>query len=660
MESKGIVLSLADVQALRKAGFTPKGTLMQGASQGYAEGGDVPDPNQVSPEIQMMLDRGQFAFSGATPSTLSFAGPTGSDTAQGSLTAGDVEEATVEAPVPVAEDTVKESPFDRFRRRKQEETATVATPTTPAPTVFDVTKAAQAEGAALATAQQAAAPEKPDLATVEAALASDEVKAYLEEFRAAEGEIEANNLVQAAISDPNTLTQLQLEAAQIAKPVQVADVADRTLQQGELIEGTGVEQAKIDELVSQIKAETAEPSELATVQGQLAKLTADFDTKNPPAWAAGALRNATAQMAARGIASSSIAGQAILQATFEAATPIAAADAATVAAFEQQNLSNRQQSAILAAQQRAQFLGQEFDQKFQTKVANAARISEIANLNFNADVQIALENARLAQSTDIANLNAANAKVLADAAAMSNMDLANLNNRQQAAVANAKAFLDMNMANLNNEQQANIFKAQGVVNAMLSDQAAENVARNLNTTNENQLNQFFTQIEANVAQFNTAQANAIAQSNVSEINAIKRFNAEQENALKIAYDRNQTAISQARISANASIQSTQISAAAQTAAASLRAQADRDIAAAANETRITLTEMEQAFQRESDILAMSYDTMTSNADKAFELVKLDLAGQISLEAAQYQIDAAEDLATKKALADIAVGLIGLG
>ena len=40
---------------------------------------------------------------------------------------------------------------------------------------------------------------------------------------------------------------------------------------------------------------------------------------------------------------SSIAGQALIQATMESALPIAQADARTVATFEAQNLSNRQQ-----------------------------------------------------------------------------------------------------------------------------------------------------------------------------------------------------------------------------------------------------------------------------------------------------------------------------
>ena len=81
-----------------------------------------------------------------------------------------------------------------------------------------------------------------------------------------------------------------------------------------------------------------------------------------------------------------------------------------------QNLSARQQVAVLTAQQRAQFLGQEFDQEFQTRVLNAARVADIADMNFNADVQIALENARLTQTVELANLNNRQALVIAKAA----------------------------------------------------------------------------------------------------------------------------------------------------------------------------------------------------------------------------------------------------
>ena len=119
-----------------------------------------------------------------------------------------------------------------------------------------------------------------------------------------------------------------------------------------------------------------------------------FDDGQTPAWAAGSMRKATAIMNQRGLGASSMAGQAIIQAAMEAALPIAQIDA-----------GNKQQMALFKAEQRAKFLGIEFDQKFQAKVMNAAKVSEVANMNFSAEQQIALENSRAANTMELSNLN---------------------------------------------------------------------------------------------------------------------------------------------------------------------------------------------------------------------------------------------------------------
>ena len=187
------------------------------------------------------------------------------------------------------------------------------------------------------------------------------------------------------------VTEAQGNAILIDNPVQ------RQIQQGELISGAADAQTAA-QFTEQVQAAEATPSTQATVQGQLAQLTANFDATNPPAWAAGAMRNATAKMAARGLgASSSLAGQAIVQATIEAALPIAQADALLWHSLRHRTLSNRQQRAMLAAQQRAQFMGQEFDQEFQARVQNAAVSADIANQNFTAEQQVQLENSRVCQ-----------------------------------------------------------------------------------------------------------------------------------------------------------------------------------------------------------------------------------------------------------------------
>ena len=320
----------------------------------------------------------------------------------------------------------------------------------------------------------------------------------------------------------------------------------RQIQQGELISGTGVDATKAAQATAQTQAAaaSAQPSQQALVQGQLANLMTQFSGTNPPAWAAGAMRTANAQMAARGLGASSLAGQAIVQAAMEASLPIAQADASIIAQFEQQNLSNRQQSAMLAAEQRAKFLGQEFDQTFQAKVQNAAKVADVANMNFTAEQQVALENSRIANTMNLQNLSNTQAMVMAEAAALSQLDVENLNNRQQAAVQNANSFLQVDMANLSNQQQTEVFKAQQRIQSLFTDQAAENAARQFNATSQNQVDQFFANLQSQTAQFNVAQQNAQSQFNAGQTNTLERFNAEMINQREQFNAQNQLVIAQ--------------------------------------------------------------------------------------------------------------------
>ena len=364
----------------------------------------------------------------------------------------------------------------------------------------------------------------------------------------------ALNAVQAAQTDPNDPRAKVVAAEQTKSAVSDLDAAQgsaikmdnpvqREIQQGELIDGVANAE-KAAKFTEQIQAAEAQPSEKATVQGQLASLTADFDATNPPAWAAGALRGVQAAMAQRGLGASSMAGQAMIQAAIESALPIAQADAQVQASFEAQNLSNRQARAMLGAEQRAKFIGQEFDQAFQARVQNASKISDVANMNFTAEQQIALENSRAANTMELANLSNSQAMVMAEAAALANLDMANLNNRQQAAVQNAQNFLQMDMANLSNEQATTIFKAQQTVQSLFTDQAQENAARQFNATSQNQTDQFFANLKSQTSQFNASQANAQMQFNAGEVNAMAKFNKEVANQRDQFNANNQLAIAQ--------------------------------------------------------------------------------------------------------------------
>jgi len=387
-----------------------------------------------------------------------------------------------------------------------------------------------AKGAAAITASTAAAPTAAKASTYQAQQTAEDVATLLKGVSPAVGTVGESSKVAAQTVEPTKTALADLAPAVLAKAQTVQGAPTRTLQEGEQV-SAAVDAARAEATAKATEAAAAQGTvtEDMTVQGQLAKLTANFDAKNPPSWAAGALREATAVMAARGLGASSLAGQAIIQATLEKALPIATADAAIFQQMGLQNLSNKQQTAVLAAQQRATFLGQEFDQTFQARVTNAAKISDIANLNFTATQQIALENSKMAQTVDLANLSNQQAAIMAYAAQVANLEVTNLTNKQQAAVVNAQAFLQMDLANLTNQQQTILFKTQQMTTSLLSDSASMNASLQFNAASTTQTDQFNNTLSTQVTQFNATQKNAIAQFNTDQENAISKFNAEVQN-----------------------------------------------------------------------------------------------------------------------------------
>ena len=224
------------------------------------------------------------------------------------------------------------------------------------------------------TAPPVVTPEQKAGVTYDALPATASVEEVLTRLEAATGKPSAGALADAQTMNPEELARLGLDAAQIAQATTVVAPEARTLQEGELISGSAVDMDRV-RVETNFEAATGAPSTDATVQGQLTGLMADFEGKSPPAWAAGAMRNAAAMMASRGLSASSMAGQAAIQAAMESAIPIAQVDASTFAKFEAQNLSNKQQAAMFAAEKRSEFLGLEFNQEFQSRVANASRDS---------------------------------------------------------------------------------------------------------------------------------------------------------------------------------------------------------------------------------------------------------------------------------------------
>ena len=484
--------------------------------------------------------------------------------------------------------------------------------------------------------------------TYDATKTEGAVGAVADTTQAVQGQVSDNAIAEGATMDPTQLAQLGLQAAQIDQAQTVQTPQDRALQEGELVDGSSVDQAKVDATLDAVKnaAQTADPSAKATVAGQLEGLMSQFEGGATPAWAAGALRNAQAAMAARGLSASSLAGQALVQAAMEAAVPIAQADAQTHATFEMQNLSNKQQAAMLAAEQRASFLGQEFDQNFQSKVLNAATIKEIANKNYDTSVQIALENARMAQSVDLANLDAKNAKILADAAAMTQIQSQNLSNQQQAAMQNAQAFLDMDLANADREQQTAIFKSQARINAIMSDQAADNAAKQFNAASQNETKQFMATLQSQIEQFNANQKNSMTQFNVSERNAAAKFKAEQQARKK-------------EFNASASLEIAKANTAWRQAVATenTRAINEANRLDAQNATTLTLAEYNAEMQGYRDLMSYALNAVESEKDRALEIITTQMTTEAQMAMAKMEGKASRTSALMTAAGSLAAEYI---
>ena len=469
-----------------------------------------------------------------------------------------------------------------------------------------------------------------------ATTAADKVKAATDAMTAATGAVSDDAQVTAATEDKSAVSDLTA-AAGVANVM--TNPVTRKIEDGEIVSGAA-NAATASAYTEQVEAATATPSKKATVKGQLDTLMDDFDGGETPVWAAGAMRAATAAMAARGLGASSMAGQALVQAAMESALPIAQADAATTAQFEAQNLSNRQQRAMLAAQQRATFIGQEFDQEFQARVANSARIGDIANMNFTAEQQIALENGRAANTMNMANLTNSQAMVMAEAAALSQLDISNLNNRQQAAVQNAQNFMQMDMQNLSNEQQTGLFKQQQITQALFTDQAAENAASQLNATSENQTQQFFASLANQTQQFNASQTNAMSQFDADNRSTLKRFNAELENQRDQFNATNGLAIAQSNA------QWRQNATTLNTAAAN---EANMEYAKTVN--GLTGTALDQLWQRERDLMSFAFTGSESAADRAVKIAVAKLTGD-------QKADLADQMGKGSFFSTILTGILG--
>lgn len=195
------------------------------------------------------------------------------------------------------------------------------------------------------------------------------------------------------------------------------------------------------------------------------------------------------------------------------------------------NVANLQsfEKRMQAAQVNAQ-LAQQLGLADLSNAQNSAMLN--AQLNANLDMkdldfeqQAAIANSQFMQTLTLKNLDNRQQSALQQATLLSQRDIAEADLATKASIENARNFLQRDLTDLGNEQQSSVLEAQLKQQRLLSNQAAQNAAKQFNATSDNQMQQFVANLESNLRQFNVSQANNMSQFNLTEKNRMAAIDA---------------------------------------------------------------------------------------------------------------------------------------
>ena len=297
-----------------------------------------------------------------------------------------------------------------------------------------------------------------------------QIAAMKEAELATTGQVSPTTAAQYAAAQAKEVAATKVVQGEVSKTV---SAVTGQLSSGAMAEAAIQDLDKLDPRTV-VDAVTKELPNSATVKGQLDGLLEGLETGKVPLWAQPAVAQAEAMLASRGMSTSSVGKQAMFNAVISAAMPIAQQDAQAKLSVFQQNLSNEQQATLANAQFFQTMTAQNLSNKQQTALANAATVAA--------------------------------------------MDMSNADRAQQAQIANAQNFLQMDITNMNNQQQAAMLDSQLKQQTLLSNQSAENAAKQFNAANQQQADQFNANLATSIEQFNATQSNAMSQFNTGQSN----------------------------------------------------------------------------------------------------------------------------------------------
>ena len=156
--------------------------------------------------------------------------------------------------------------------------------------------------------------------------------------------------------------------------------------------------------------------------------------------------------------------------------------------------------------------------------ASSMASAAITQAIMESGIPIAKADADRYAQMDITNLTNRQQSVMQNAMTYAAMDKANLDVRMQVAVNNAKSFLSLDLQNLSNEEKMKEVDYAGQLQSLTSNQAAENSAAQFNAQSQNQIDEFFAELGAQLETGNKNRKAAQDQFNADESNSIEQYN----------------------------------------------------------------------------------------------------------------------------------------
>ena len=334
-----------------------------------------------------------------------------------------------------------------------------------------------------------------------------------------------------AVAQAAEVTGLDLRRVTRAKEeLRTAGVDDLTISQ--LGNDPKALEVKLMELTDEQRGLVEGLPQEALVSNQMDSLLKGIESGSIPNWAKPAVAAVDQLLAQRGLEASTVGRDALLNTIIQNALPIAQSNAQAIQASIAQEKGIEAQVAL----QNAQF-------RQQTALQNAENVFSLNMAQFNADQQRELSNSKFFQTVSLTEASNDQQATIQNAVLLSQQNIAEATIDQERKINNAKSFLQTDLTNLSNKQHSAILAAQNQQQSILSNQAAENAAKQFNATSQNQMNQFMAGLAADADKFNATQLNLIKQFNANSLNTaearkvqrnteIEKFNASTKNQIE--------------------------------------------------------------------------------------------------------------------------------